>query len=337
MTRHVHGSIPADEPGQLAGRRVHGTLGEHAEGATVQDSVAPQRVPNDVVVEDCVDGPALPLGAAGVQARTHQTLLLGDEAHEDQGRVEVETALTEDPGGLHGEDGAAPVVVGAGGRVVVDRPVEALPGDAGYGVVVSADVDPALAPPRENRHHVAELRLFRDAPLRLHAVAVQAHVQPIAEALHGLEDVRPSREDAEVVSIGEGQRVAGLEARQGLQVLVQPFRRDLLQKLPDAGIHALGRGGKGGDEEGGQYREGETGGAHGVEGRRFREGRPQGTPWDALWEWVGSGKGRPRGRAPFTATRTAPGRCTPWRRRPRLLPPGASAGSGPLARPRSGH
>src|SRR4029079_16441917 len=148
--------------------------------ARVLHALAPDRVAHDVVVEDTVDRELLRLRALGVQLGPDEALLFAREADEDEGGVEAEAALGDDARELHGEGGAAAVVVDAGGEVVADRPVEpaagALGGRAGrgggrgrrasgtgHGVVVAAHIEAPRRPSGEHGHDAAHLDLARDA------------------------------------------------------------------------------------------------------------------------------------------------------------------------------
>src|SRR5207237_469928 len=78
-------------------------------------------VADDVVVEDRLNGNLLCDGLLRVQPRPDQPLLFADVAHEDEGRVEVDAALAEDPRELDRQRRAAAVVVHPGGEVVERR------------------------------------------------------------------------------------------------------------------------------------------------------------------------------------------------------------------------
>ena len=143
-------------------------------------------------------------------------------------------ALREDARQLHRQHRAAAVVVGAVGvdvgsrsraRVWRSRPAGA-PRPARRAsstrsappmltrVVVAADVDAARRAARQDRHHVAQIDLPRDAALRRDLVGVEVDLQLLARAAHLVEDPVARRADAARRGVLIGQRVARAEADQ---------------------------------------------------------------------------------------------------------------------------
>ena len=176
------------------------------------------------------------------------TFLFGNEGDEDERGIEVQTALGQHARSFHRQHGSAPVIVRPGGRVVVDRPVEAPSATSGRGVtgldtrdriVVSTHENAPLAATGKRRHHVAQLGLFGDAALGLHFVAIEGDIQSITEALHRLQDVLAGGQNPEPRPIREGEGVTGLVTGQCRQVLVETLRRNISEDLLYAGVDDL--------------------------------------------------------------------------------------------------
>ena len=104
--------------------------------------------------------------------------------------VPLPSSLTPGARLSSGAFGSAGAAVRASGSRGAAPPALAAPWPPGRRdrVVVPADVDPPRAPAGQNRHHVAQLDVARDAALRHHLVGVEADLQLRAVALHLVED-----------------------------------------------------------------------------------------------------------------------------------------------------
>ncbi len=103
-------------------------------------------------------------------------------------------------------------------------------------IVVAADVDAARRASRQNRHHVAQIDLPRDAALRRNDVRVEIDAQLLARAAHLLEDPVARGADAARRRFLIGERVARAEAHQPGQQLLQPLLRHRRDDLFDSRI-----------------------------------------------------------------------------------------------------
>src|SRR5262249_2289962 len=151
---------------------------------------------DDVVVEDRLDRNPFGHRPLRVQPRADEPLLFAGVAHEDERRLEVDAALTEDPGELDRQRRAAAIVVDAR-REIVDRRIRVRRWRSGciwiagcarrvgrtltagprHGVVVAADVDPTRTPAWQDGHYVSQLDIARDPSLLRDLMRVEAYLQ----------------------------------------------------------------------------------------------------------------------------------------------------------------
>ncbi|PYQ17409.1 MAG: hypothetical protein DMF79_17525, partial [Acidobacteria bacterium] len=143
-----------------------------------------------------------------------------------------------------------------------------------------AHVDPAGAASGQDRHHVPELHVTREALALLeHLVGVEGDLDPRARALHLLQDPLAGGADPAGRRVGGGQGVPGLEGSELVEDLDQPSLRDRVQERRHPRVHVggLGPGPKGGPQNGQERKE--PGGAdHGsspFQATRRRESTPR--------------------------------------------------------------